>query len=216
MKNQLLKIYQDRQPEFKDIRERFADEDMAGPLLMSPNNKYGLQKMPLLIVGQETHGWDYHVADLNRQMEVYEAFNVGEEYYASPFWNVTRKVEKTIGNEPHSCAWTNISKFDLDGGRASGEHETAISAFDNMLVDEIKVLKPKVCLFFTGPTFDKRIKNIFTDVELIPVADWGINQLCQLKHKDLPALTFRSYHPNYLRRSGLEPEFIDFLSEVTR
>jgi len=216
MKEQLLKAYKYRQADFKTVKTKFADEDMAGPFLMSPNDKYALQPYPLLIVGQETNGWGYDVEDLNKQMKVYEYFNVGNDYYASPFWNVTRKVEKALGNEPHTCAWTNISKFDLDGGRSYGEYETAIATLDNLLAIEINIIKPKVCLFFSGPSFDGRIKNIFPDIEFVAVAGHTSRQLSQLKHPDLPVLTFRSYHPNYLRRSGLESEFINFITGLTK
>lgn len=216
MKEKLLKAYQDRKADFKSVKTQFADKNMAGPFLMSPNDKYAGQPYPLLIVGQETKGWGYHVDDLSKQMEVYENFNVGIDYYASPFWNVTRKVEKALGNEPHTCTWTNISKFDLEGGRAYGECETAIATLDNLLVTEINIIKPKVCLFFTGPSFDGRIKNMFPDIEFATVPGHTTRQLSQLKHPDLPLLTFRSYHPNYLRRSKLEPEFINFIVGLTK
>ncbi|WP_129021337.1 hypothetical protein [Edaphocola flava] len=216
MKEQLLKAYQDRQADFKTVKAKFSDEDMAGPFLMSPNDKYAQQPFPLLIVGQETNGWDYHVDDLNKQMRVYENFNVGINYYASTFWNVTRKVEQALGNEPHTCSWTNISKFDLDGGRSYGEYETAIATLDNLLLTEIKIIKPKVCLFLSGPSFDGRLKNIFPDIEFAAVTGHSSRELSQLKHLDLPTFTFRSYHPNYLRRSGLEPEFINFIASLTK
>ncbi len=214
MKNQLFTAYQQRHADFKTVRATYPNEDMAGPFLMSPNEKYVNQPNPLLIVGQETYGWDYFVDDLTKQMEVYENFNVGEKYYASPFWNVTRKVEQALGNELYSCVWTNISKYDLDGGRAYGEFEATISTLDNVLIDEVKILKPRVCMFFTGPSFDSRIRKIFEGVQFLTVEDFNPRQLCQLKHADLPTLTFRSYHPNYLRRSGQEKDFIDFVASL--
>jgi hypothetical protein len=213
MKEKLLEAYQNRQVDFKNVKSKFLEKDMAGPFLMSPNEKYPLQSHPLLIVGQETNGWDHYIDDLSKQMKVYENFNVGIKYYSSPFWNVTRKVEKALGNEPHSCAWTNISKFDVDGGRANGQVETAIATLDNLLLAEIEIIKPDVCIFFTGPSFDWRIKNIFPDVEFKNIPEYSPRQLSQLQHPNLPILTFRSYHPNYLRRSGLESKFINFITK---
>ena len=216
MKEQLFKAYQDRQSDFKSIRTKFTDKDMAGPFLMSPDDQYAIQPFPLLIVGQETKGWGYHVEDLKKQMEVYENFELGSGYYSSPFWNVTRKVEEALGNERYTCAWTNISKFDVDGGRACGEPEIAIATLDNLLVTEINILKPKVCIFFTGPSFDGRIKNTFPDIEFAIVSGHSIRQLSQLKHPNLPILTFRSYHPKYLRLSGLESDFVTFIARLAK
>ncbi|MGN7821111.1 hypothetical protein ACTJJB_13350 [Chitinophaga sp. 22536] len=99
---------------------QFPDNALAGPFLMSPNAAYSNQKLRLLIVGQETCGWG-DSADVAEQMEVYESFNIGENYRATPFWNMARKIERALGNEEYSCAWSNVSKFDLDGGRAYGK-----------------------------------------------------------------------------------------------
>jgi hypothetical protein len=216
MKGQLLKVYKQRQNDFKNLIAKFPTKDMAGPFLMSPNEKYATQTNPLLIIGQETNGWEYFVNDLDRQMEAYENFNVGKKYFASPFWNVTRKVEGALGNELYTCAWTNISKFDLDCKRSYGEYATEISTLDDILLGEINILNPKICIFFTGPIFDKRIKNIFSSVQFESVLGFSPRQISQLKHPALPYLTFRSYHPNYLRRSKLESKFINFISSLAK
>lgn len=212
MKQELLKIYTERQNDYKRIIELFPDNDLAGPFLISPNEIYSKQPNPLMIIGQETNGWDYNVDDLEKQMKVYEDFNVGFDYYSSPFWNVTRKLEKALGNETYSCAWTNFSKFDVDAGRAHGEQEKEISTLDNLLEKEIEILKPKICILFTGPNFDHRIINTFEGVEFSEAEGFTTRQLSQLKHKNLPELTFRTYHPNYLRRSGMEQDVIEFLT----
>lgn len=179
---------------------------------MSPNQKYLSQKNPLLIIGQETCGWDYDVDDLVKQMEVYEEFNLGANYWATPFWNIIRKVEKSLGNEEYSWAWTNISKYNKDAARARGVYEKAISTLDDILIDEIKIVNPKVCLFFTGPSYDYRIKNIFKEIEYKQLLNWPSRQFCQLIHPGLPEMTFRSYHPKSLRIRKLESKFIDFIS----
>jgi hypothetical protein len=179
---------------------------------MSPNLLYMKQKNKLLIIGQQTKGWTYDL-DVDKQISTYELFNVGENYYASPFWNITRKLEKSIGNDPLSCAWTNINKFDLDEDRPYGEIETAISKLDYILVDEIKITNPDICMFFTGPDFDFRLRNIFPNIEMIEMNGWDTRQLCQLKHKNLPKHSYRSYHPKSLRIQRLENRFIDELND---
>ena len=216
MKNKLLNLYTNRQQDFKGIIEKFPEDDLAGPFLMSPNEEYINQANKLLIIGQETNGWSYHIDELDKQMKTYEDFNVGIEYRASPFWNISRKVEKALNNTPYTCAWTNISKFDLDSGRPYGEYETAISKLDDILISEINIIQPNFCMFFTGPSFDQRLRTIFQDIEFIELPNWSIRQFCQLKHPDLPENSFRSYHPKSLRLRYLEDDFIDYITNGTK
>lgn len=209
MKDSLVKLYQGRDKDFKSIKNQI--EKATGPLLMSPNEKYAKQPNRLLIVGQETHGWAENYDNVLKNIELYEWFNLGEKYNSRPFWNVTRKLERALNNEIYSCAWTNISKFDVDSKRPNSEEAKIISQIDDLLIDEIKIIQPDVCIFFTGHHFDNRIKKIYTGVEFVNVSGFSSNELTQLKHKDLPEKTYRTYHPNYLRMRGIEGRFIEFL-----
>ena len=89
MKNKLYKLYTKHQKDFKKLLSQFPGEDLAGPFLMSPGSAYEKSKRKLLIIGQETNNWTYHVDDLAQQMKVYEDFNLGENYRSSPFFNIT-------------------------------------------------------------------------------------------------------------------------------
>ena len=213
MKNELLELYSKRQKDFKSVLEKFPEDDLAGPFLMSPSPDYYNQPNRLLIIGQETNGWSYHIDDLEKQMKQYDDFNVGIEYYASPFWNITRKVETALDNKPYSCAWTNLNKFDLDAGRPYGEYEVEISKLDDILVSEINILKPDFCLFYTGPSFDYRIKKIFKDIEFIEIPNFTARQFCKLKHPDLPENSYRSHHPKSLRIRYIEDDFINYIGQ---
>jgi hypothetical protein len=104
-----------------------------------------------------------------------------------------------------------MNKFDVNQKRPSGEYETSIATLDGLLVTEIEILKPKVCIFFTGPHFDWRIRKIFPDVEFTAIEGYSINQFSRLKHQELPVLSFRTYHPGYLRRSRLEEKVVEFI-----
>lgn len=213
-KDELKQIYLTKVKDFKDIVEKFPNDDLAGPILISPNDLYFKQKKRLMIVGQQTNGWSYYVDDIDKQLENYQWFNLGKTYYASPFWNITRKVETALGNEEYSCVWTNINKFDLDANRPFDDYETEISKLDSLLINEIKILKPDICIFFTGPSFDYRIKTIFKNVSFERVEGWDINQVCKLKHSQLPEFTYRTHHPKSLRIRHLEDKFIELIKEL--
>ncbi len=210
MKNQLYSLYNNRQRDFKKIINTFPNDDLAGPLLMSPNIDFVNSKNRLLIIGQETNGWSYHLDDIEKQMKHYEDFNVGVDYYSSPFWNITRKIEAILENNPHSCAWTNLNKFDLNSGRPHGEYEKAISELDDILLSEIQILRPNYCLFYTGPYFDQRIKNLFENIEFEAIPNFAISEFCKLKHPNLPENSYRSHHPKSLRIRHIENRFIEY------
>ena len=215
LKEELMDLYRNRHHAFKNLIKAFPHDDLAGPFLMSPADRYQYQRNPLLVVGQETNGWTYYAEELEKQMKTYEEFNVGVTQNSSPFWKLVRKMEGIFGNEPYSCTWTNFSRFDLYGRRAYGKYERAIASLDGILADEIRITAPKVCLFFTGPYFDGRLMDVFPNVEFIEVEGWCTKQFCRLKHPLLPELTFRSYHPKSLRLRNLEKKFIDFISNLT-
>lgn len=215
MKRELLKLYEQHYKAIIAVRNQYLDLNFSGPLLISPRDSFKEQPNSLLVVGQETKGWKDYIDDLEKQMEVYDEF-IYETKYNSPFWNVVRKLEKKLGNDAFTAGYTNISKFDVNGKSSTGEVAKSISTLDNILKEEINILNPKISIFFTGPNFDWRIKNIFDGVEFLPVDGVNPRQLSQLRHKDLPKLTFRSYHPNYLRRKKMEDGFLEFISNCVK
>lgn len=216
MKEELIHLYKQEQGAFESVVKSFPHDDLAGPFLMSPGQNYKEQKLPLLIVGQETNGWTYHFQEIEKQMTTYETYNVGMNFGTTAFWNVIRRVENLLGNAPYSCAWTNLSRFDLYGGKPHGKYQKVISQLDNLVMEEIKIVDPKVCFFFTGPDYDKRLGKIFNEIEFIEIPGWDMNQLCLLKHASLPVYTFRSYHPKSLRLRRLEAKFIQTVSDFVK
>ncbi|MEP6737968.1 MAG: hypothetical protein ABJA70_20750, partial [Chryseolinea sp.] len=204
MHENLRRLYLSVQPSFKKLIEDYPNAILNGPLLMSPNTLYERQKYKLLVVGREADGWDREVNHLDKQMDTYRRFNVGQYHDPSPFWTLTRKVESSLGNELYSCAWTTISKFDGNVSGRPNDHEKAVKAFDQLLFKEVDIINPEICLFFTGPAFDDRIAEIFKGVKFNEVGIWRLRQFCRLSHPSLPAHSYRIYHPNYLTRSGLE------------
>jgi len=215
MRQELLKLYQNNQNNFKNVRNHFPNDPMHGPFLISPNDKYAIQPLPLLIIGQETFGWGCEIDDIEKQMAVYEKFNVGETYKPTPFWNVTRKVEEKLGHEKYSCAQTNINKFDVNRKHPVGPHENTIASLEKILITEISILKPKICIFFTGPSLDNRLNAIFPSIKFLDILEFNKREFCQLKHELLPELSFRAYHPGYLRRKGKEKKFLDFIVKLS-
>lgn len=213
MRKKLIEVYQKKLPEFEEIADKFKGINLHGPFLTSPGESYKNSRIRLLIIGQETNGWYNIHSKIEGLMDVYDDFNLGKKYYSSPFWNITRKVERTLQIEAYSCAWTNLNKYDVNKKRPAGIHEKEISTFDDILISEIKILKPDICIFFTGPAFDYRLKRIYDGLIFQKEEHWKYNQLVTLKHEKLPMLAIRTYHPKYLRMKKFEQPFIKFLKE---
>ena len=138
MKDELLRLYREKQPLFQSVVQRFPFDDLAGPFLMSPDASFHRQRVPLLVVGQETSGWTSNVEEIERQMTEYEKFNAGKTKGYSAFWDMIRKLESLLGNSEFSTAWTNLSKFDLYGIRSYGKYEKAFAVADAILVEETR------------------------------------------------------------------------------
>lgn len=215
MKEELFNLYREKQDLFRKVVQAFPHDDVAGPFLMSPGEDYLRQRLPLLVVGQETNSWSSKVEEIEKQMSAYERFHAGEGGQGkgySAFWDMVRKVEALLGNEQFSTAWTNLSKFDLYGIRSYGKYEKTFSSADIILYDEVRIVSPEMCLFFTGPYFDARLKNVFPGLEFVPIEGWNIKQFCILKHPLLPAMSFRSYHPRSLKLKNLEKKFLHYIA----
>lgn len=216
LKEELLSLYEKHYADLKAVLAEHPGENMDGPLLISPNQSYSKQPHRLMVIGQETNGWESDLDDLLKQMEHYEEFNVGEIYRSTPFWNITRKVEHLLGDQPYSCAWSNISKFDHNKGRAIGKFAVSIATVDHILREEIAILDPAICLFYTGPGFDSRLSGIFPGLKFLELAGYAEHQFAQLEHPNLPRHSYRTYHPQYLRMRGLEVGFLNFMEETVR
>jgi hypothetical protein len=213
----LRDLYQTHIKRFAQFVNSFPNEHFNGPLLMEPS-AYFQQPRKLLVVGQQTYGGRCEYGDIDAQLEWYRKFNMGGEegkpYYASPFWNVTRKVESILGIERYSCAWSNLNRFDHDGGAPKGKKILEeISKLDFLVREEIRILKPDICLFYTNWKRDPRIKALYPGVQFHNVEGLPSGHFARLIHDALPDLTLRTPHPRTIRMQKWEDAFLKFMQE---
>jgi hypothetical protein len=173
---------------------------VSKPLLMQVPSGYGATPQKLMIVGQETKGWgpkgaQPSVADL---MGGYAGFNLGANYRRNPFWVASHQLHRALNPdapEP-SFLWSNLVKVDQNERRPTAEVEETVARL-GLLAMEIGVTRPDVVVFFTGPRYDARLEATFPGARLEEAGP----KVSRVVHRDLPELTFRTYHPGYLRRS---------------
>lgn len=190
------------------VRECFLEEDLEGPLLMNLDTYFN-QSKKLMVIGQETNGWGCDYKDVAVQLKLYKEFNVGSSYKASPFWNIIRKVEDVLSIDKYSCAWSNINRYEHRGKEPKAEILEKIESLDYLLKDEIRLIKPDVCIFFTNHKYDYRIRKLFSDVIFTDVPNLPQKHFAFLNHSELPKITIRAPHPKTIRLQEWENVFLE-------
>jgi hypothetical protein len=197
----LLDLYQKNYNELYKFKAN-EEEVLNGPFLINPNSKYYSSPLKLAFVGQETRGWACS-GDIANQLETYSDFNLGKNYYASPFWNIMRKFEIKLIEDQYCSAWLNLNRYDENEGKPSSPRLAELSSIDHILVKELQLISPDIIIFFTGPDYDERILKLL-EATKNSSSPFTSRQFCEFKSSILSAKIYRTYHPNYLRRSGLE------------
>jgi len=209
----LRELYHNNKRQLIDVRKAFMNEDLEGPLLMELNEYYQ-QPIKLFIVGQETYGWCCEYEDHDVLLKTYRDFNMGENYHSSPFWNITRKIENIIGIPNYSCAWSNLNRYDHKGGEPHGTILEKIRTLDYLIKEEISIIKPDVCIFFTNKKYDSRIKQLFPSLQMDAIEKLPFDHFVRLHHVFLPSYTFRTPHPKTIRLQKWEDMFIDAMKRI--
>lgn len=204
----MRRIYEKYFPRLIDFQLEYSRFGLEGPILISVPDRFFSQSTRLVFVGQQTNRWCTGLNGLDEILKVYEEFDFGRHYNASPFWNVIRKFERAFSVSPYSSVWTNINRFDERGNRPNRTLETDLEVFDNLIVEELRLLKPDILIYFTGPSFDSRIQRIFPDSEFSVVDDLPLSLLSKITNKNLPKSTYRTHHPKSLRIRGFETNVI--------
>lgn len=212
MNNRLNQLYIKNNDIINEYRKKHSDKNLHGPLLLNISN-YSSQKIKLMVVGQETFGWNKSLS-IEEQRTTYQEFNFGSSYYSSPFWNVIRKLERSLNIEPYAISWSNLNRFDVDCGSPDRtELAQDIASLDYLVKEEISILKPDVCIFFTNHKYDKRLRDLYQDLVFDNVHRLPKKHFSKLNHPDLPKYTLRAPHPRTIRTQRWEDDFITVVSQ---
>jgi len=190
---ELIQAYRNALPSIEQISAQ--NDGVSGPLLMKVPEAYRCAGVRLLIVGQQTYGWPSVTVGLDELLRTYVAFDLGSEYYSSPFWQASHQVFRAVNPDGPDRAflWSNLVRVDQYGKRPSAEIEDVVSGL-GLLNREFQILKPDAAVFFTGPYYDERLRQTFPGVRYHDLD----HDVVRLEHEELPAMSFRTYHPRYL------------------
>jgi hypothetical protein len=185
----------------------------TNPLLLHIDKEEEWQSADLRVMffGQETNDWEGYggSSTVENLLGVYDRFfNKGGCWeYSGSFWQGIRLFENMLDasypGKRIRYVWNNITKVGKseEKGRAPEYiYELELEHF-HVIPDEVRILKPDIIVFFTGPYYADAIRDNFGDVVYTPLPPYTERQLARVSIPEI-GLAIRTYHPNYLLRSG--------------
>ena len=187
------------------------DSRPTHPLLirLPDENAYHTADVKMMIVGKETNDWEgpFGKHSMDSLLDFYAAFlPANGKSKRSPFWQYIKKWAEQIRtytpNETVSIVWNNIHKLGRAGeiGTPCKSTQEIAKQHFNILEEEVKILKPDIVIFFTGPDYDNAISAQLPGIELEEITAGKRKQIAHCVHPSLPYLSYRTYHPGGLNR----------------
>lgn len=202
----LLRIYESAWPALQEIVRKTPKA--SGAHLVRISEAYAEAPVRLAIVGQQTAGWDA-TDSVTEQADRYAGSDVMDRKGHTAFWSAARELaDAVVGHKDAPFLWTNLVSVDVARKRAPEEvRDTVREAVPphGLLRHILEAADPQVVIFFTGPNryYAYEMRQQFSGLALHEVEGYTPNALVRVAHPDLPAASFRSYHPTYLRRGKL-------------
>lgn len=186
----------------------------SNPLMLKINEDWQNADVKVMIFGQENNFWGgecdnggaVFCGKVNEVIDIYETFYLNKKRKYGPYWNeFNRIINKTTTREKKvAFLWNNIVKIGRLGmGCVPAIHKITNEDF-NVIAAEIRILKPNILIFLTGPDYDIKIKDALGDYTKNEIKGYDQQQMCEIKFDtdyDL-ALCVRTHHPNYLYFQG--------------
>ena len=195
---------------------------VANPLLLQIDENYANAELKIMFFGQETNGWgEDFTGEIEPEIQRYIRFylNDGYKQYGGQFWNGVNRMKQIFNinsNKTVGYIWNNVVKIGLcSKGYPYESHKFTLKYFD-VLKAEIKILKPDVLIFLSGPGYDIEIENAIGEYLKSEIDGFSLRKLCEFKFKEDLGIkkAFRTYHPNYLWRNGIDDYFNAISNEI--
>lgn len=201
LSEQLARIYNVFYPEFQGLRKNFSNFNMANPYLLSLPDGYAMALLRVMLIGKETNHWGTELANVSVEtlMELYRKFVIegwGDNYAFWTFVSALREYSRDDLGNAVSVISNNVVKVGNDGIGFNDELLEAMLKKENLLKEEIGILRPDILIFLTGPSYDPVIKKILGDFAIESI-DPAL-RLDRLYIDGLDVEAYRCYHPRYL------------------
>jgi hypothetical protein len=214
---ELERIYQDG----KNTLVNLPSLKATNPLLLNICEEcFDMKKVVLF--GQETNDWHgayNHLKEPFEEMKSYQNFWFDKKSKYSKSGMLMHTFSKIQKEFSQLCfVWNNIIKIGKVGiGTPSQDILQWQNAWFEITKKEIELIDPQLMIFFTGYKYDLFIKKTFGDFEQLKVDNHDVKKFCQLKFEKYPMIiAYRTYHPNYLNRSGLMKIYLPLLLDAIK
>lgn len=189
------------------------------PLMLKVDEKRVAEAdIKIMIFGQETNSWEFKVSQTTVAVnqshaivdETVDAFTdkyshfFYKEYHRSPFWHGIYRIKRNIHNlmptKKVEYIWNNVYKIGnmlKNQNRPSSDIIRLQDKNFNVITKEIDILQPNILIFLTGYHYDNRLYDLFTVSQKASINHINPYELMTFKSDNL--LSYRTYHPNYLR-----------------
>jgi hypothetical protein len=195
-----------------------SNENPTNPLLLYVDEQC-FKKTKVMLFGQETNDWHGAYSSIKaplEEMNKYKTFWIDKRSDYSNVGVLMQTFNNLQKDFDDVCfLWNNIIKIGKTGkGTPKDLIEWQKNWFD-ITKKEIELINPQMMIFFTGHYYDKFIKKTFGEFKQIQIEDFDIKSICQLSFINYPQIVaYRTYHPNYLRRSGLAKKYLPLLKKA--
>jgi hypothetical protein len=239
VQNQLNEIYRSSF-RFESLSPDLA-ERLSCPLLLAVGDAWAFSRRRILVVGQETLGWEFEAGQyypwpypplescrhfqtyehgVEALVHAYRAFEFARhqpKHYRSPFWRAFRYLKEAAADT--DVLWTNLFKCSVDDGsvvnNCDPEEIKQLLVFQRgVLAREIEILQPTAVLLFTGPRYDNSLSAEFPHLEFRLFGQHAVRQLAWVSAPDMCAPALRTYHPAYLARSEARWRWLEEIADA--
>jgi hypothetical protein len=217
---------------WEDIREtllEIAHDDPApeptNPLLLYVDNEeeWTNADLRVMVFGQTTNDWEELGKSVEYLQNVYNGFfNEGECWsYGGAFWNGFARFKRILADKYPGkqirYLWNDIIKIGLadntDRPEKNGNIDKAECDFFHVIPDEVKILQPDMLLFLTGPDYADAIRRNFGEATSTAIPPYTEREVARLAIEQV-RFAFRTYHPGYLWRKGIDSYFNAIVQEI--
>ena len=207
----------------KNLKDILADEleaiKPANPLLISINDEqaYSSADIRVMIFGQETNLWcsevdNFQIEEIQNAYKSWFYDGHARSYggFYRGLFRFNELLKQKFPTKNIEIIWNNLSKIGRLQGRGpqSEKIQNHENNYFNVIEEEIKILKPNLNLFLTGPDRDYLINQRLNAYSFKPVKNYNIRKLAKIEDL-LNIPSFRTYHTQYLGFSKKTDEYFN-------